>query len=205
MSFLSGNAALKSTESQPVHTDADFAHPQIPFAVVVNVPLITMTPANGATEFWLGTHTISGIHVQEDWHGDKAGGEIRSDILESRRKKCPPIQPIISKGSIVIRDLRLWHCGKPNFEGTTRIMLAMIHFASWYRNSMKFPTLQNLSHVRLEFPRDWADDDCLQHAELEVAWAPTDTEINYIDRKNDYEFDQQDPLEYQELQLLMRI
>jgi len=142
MNFLSGNTALKSTESQPVHTDADFAHPQIPFAVVVNVPLITMTPQNGATEFWLGTHNSSGLHIQEDWHGDKAGGEIKSDILESRRKKLPPIQPVISKGSIIIRDLRLWHCGKPNFEGTPRILLAMIHFASWYRNSMRFSTLQ---------------------------------------------------------------
>ena len=137
MNFLSGNTALKSTESQPVHSDADFAHPQIPFALVVNVPLITMTPANGTTEFWPGTHTISGLHVQEDWHGDKAGGEIKSHILESRRKICPPIQPVISKGSIIIRDLRLWHCGKPNLEGTSRIMLAMIHFASWYRNSMR--------------------------------------------------------------------
>ena len=138
MNFLSGNTALKSTESQPVHTDADFDHPQIPFAVVVNVPLITMTPANGATEIWLGTHINSGLHVQEDWHGDRAGGEIKSDILEARRKICPPIQPVISKGSIIIRDLRLWHCGKPNLEGTIRVMLAMIHFASWYRNPMRF-------------------------------------------------------------------
>ena len=57
MNFLSGNTALKPAEPQSVHTDADLAHPQIPFAVVVNVPLITMTPENGATEFWLGTHT----------------------------------------------------------------------------------------------------------------------------------------------------
>jgi ectoine hydroxylase-related dioxygenase (phytanoyl-CoA dioxygenase family) len=145
MNFLSGNTALKSTESQPVHTDADFAHPQIPFAVVVNVPLVTMTPENGATEFWLGTHTNSGLHIQEDWRGDKAGGEIKNDIVEARRKEFPPIQPVISKGSIIIRDLRLWHCGKPNFEGTPRILLAMIHFASWYRNSMRFSTFQILT------------------------------------------------------------
>ena len=204
MNFLSGNTALKSAESQPVHTDADFAHPPIPFAVVVNVPLITMTPENGATEFWLGTHTNSGVHIQEDWHGDKAGGEIKSDILESRRKKFPPIQPVISKGSIIIRDLRLWHCGKPNFEGTPRILLAMIHFASWYRNSMRFSTLQIYPHVRLEFPRAWEDDNFLKHAGLEVAWVPTDKEINHLDRKNDYEFEQEDPLESEELQLLTR-
>jgi ectoine hydroxylase-related dioxygenase (phytanoyl-CoA dioxygenase family) len=141
MTFLSGNTALKSTESQPVHSDADFDHPQIPFALVVNVPLISMTPANGSTEIWLGTHTHSGLHVQEGRHGDRASGRIKSEILEARRKEFPPMQPVIPKGSIIIRDLRLWHCGKPNMEGTTRVMLAMIHFASWYRNPMRFVRL----------------------------------------------------------------
>lgn len=138
MTFLSGNTALKSSKSQPVHSDADFDHPRIPFALVVNVPLISMTPANGSTEIWLGTHTHSGLHVQEGQHGDRASGRIKPEILETRRKQFPPMQPVISKGSIIIRDLRLWHCGKPNMEGTTRVMLAMIHFASWYRNPMRF-------------------------------------------------------------------
>ena len=137
MTFLSGNTALRSTQSQPVHSDADFDHPQIPFALVVNVPLITMTPENGSTEVWLGTHTGSGLHVQEGRHGDRASGRIVADQLDARRKACPPIQPIVPKGSIIIRDLRLWHCGKPNLEGSTRVMLAMIHFAPWYRNPMR--------------------------------------------------------------------
>jgi ectoine hydroxylase-related dioxygenase (phytanoyl-CoA dioxygenase family) len=138
MNFLSGNTALKSTESQPVHTDADFEAPHIPFSLVINVPLITMTPANGSTEVWLGTHKNAGSQVQENWHDDRGGGEIKIDVLESRRKISPPIQPVIPKGSVIIRDLRLWHCGKPNLEGTTRVMLAMIHFASWYRSPMRF-------------------------------------------------------------------
>lgn len=137
MTFLSGNTALKSTESQPVHSDADFDYPKIPFALVVNVPLITITPENGSTEVWLGTHTRSGLNVQEGRHGDRASGRIIADQLASRRKMRPPIQPVVPKGSIIIRDLRLWHCGKPNIEGTTRVLLAMIHFAPWYRNPMK--------------------------------------------------------------------
>lgn len=138
MNFLSGNTALKSEESQPVHTDADFDHPQIPFGLVLNVPLVTMSPENGATEFWLGTHTISGLHVQEQSQDEHAGGEIRKEILLERRATRPPVQPTIQKGSIIIRDLRLWHCGKPNTEGSTRILLAMIHFARWYRNKARF-------------------------------------------------------------------
>jgi ectoine hydroxylase-related dioxygenase (phytanoyl-CoA dioxygenase family) len=138
MNFLSGNTALISNESQPVHTDADFDHPQIPFALVLNVPLITMTPENGSTEFWLGTHIISRLHVQEQSQDEHAGGEIRQQFLSERRAARPPIQPIIQKGSMIIRDLRLWHCGKPNTEGPTRILLAMLHFASWYRNKARF-------------------------------------------------------------------
>jgi ectoine hydroxylase-related dioxygenase (phytanoyl-CoA dioxygenase family) len=138
MTFLSGNTALKSTQSQPVHCDADFDHPQIPFALVVNVPLVTMKPENGSTEIWLGTHINSGLHVQEGQHGDRVSGKILPDKLEERRKISPPMQPVIPKGSIIIRDLRLWHCGKPNLEGTTRVMLAMIHFSPWYRNPMRF-------------------------------------------------------------------
>jgi hypothetical protein len=106
MTFLSGNTALKSTQSQPVHSDADFDHPKIPFALVLNVPLNTVTPENGATEIWLGTHTTSGLHVQEKQAGDDRPS-IKLDVLGAMRKVSPPIQPIIPKGSIVLRDLRL--------------------------------------------------------------------------------------------------
>ena len=146
MTFLSGNTALKSTQSQPVHSDADFDHPQIPFALVINVPLVTMmTPENGSTEIWLGTHLCSGLRVQEGRHGDRASGRVLPDKLEERRKVNPPLQPVVPKGAIIIRDLRLWHCGKPNLEGTTRVMLAMIYFASWYRNPMRYPSKDPLN------------------------------------------------------------
>jgi len=53
MTFLSRNTVVKSTQTQPVHSDADFDHLQISFALVVNVPRTIMTPENG-TEVWLG-------------------------------------------------------------------------------------------------------------------------------------------------------
>ena len=111
--------------SQPVHSDADFAHPNHPFAYVINVPLITMTPENGSTEVWLGTHTDSGLHVQEGLHGERASGRIKSDVLERRRAIRPPCQPVVPKGSIVVRDLRLWHAGIGNQTDEVRVMLAM--------------------------------------------------------------------------------
>jgi ectoine hydroxylase-related dioxygenase (phytanoyl-CoA dioxygenase family) len=153
-------------QRQPVHSDADFAHPSHPFALVINVPLIAFTPSNGSTELWLGTHTgsLSGLHVQEGAHGDRASGRIKEHLLVDRRKVRGPCQPNISKGSIVVRDLRLWHAGMPNWTDEVRVMLAMIHFAPWYRNPMRLEFSESVRGVvegekRLEIPVDWVGEE----------------------------------------------
>ena len=138
LAFISGNSAMPPTpesppQSQPVHSDADFNHPDCPFALVVNIPLVDMTPENGSTEIWLGTHSLSNVNAQEGAHGERASGRINVNILEDRRRERPPSQPVVKKGSIILRDLRLWHAGKPNFSSDTRVMLALIHFAGWYQ------------------------------------------------------------------------
>lgn len=128
--FISGNTALPPTEdsppaSQPTHNDADFDHPSIPFALVVNVPLIAMEQENGSTEVWLGTHAGTTIADQDGAHGDRASGRIKKHLLEARREMRPPSQPPVKKGSIIVRDLRLWHGGKPNLTDKPRVMLAL--------------------------------------------------------------------------------
>ena len=138
LSFISGNTALPPSaasppQSQPTHSDADMQHPDCPFALVVNVPLVQMTPENGSTEVWLGSHIGSNLHCQEGQHGERASGRIKHALLEERRAMRPPSQPTVKKGSIIIRDLRLWHGGKPNMSEQIRVMLAMIHWAPWYR------------------------------------------------------------------------
>lgn len=153
-------------QRQPVHADADFAYPAHPFSLVVNVPLITMTPENGSTEVWLGTHT-GDLSQQEGAHGERASGRIKEDLLRQRAETDPPSQPIIPKGSIVIRDLRLWHAGMPNKTDQVRIMLAMIHFASWYRNPMRlefgddikplFEDLKRQGKLGVQAPIDWVE------------------------------------------------
>lgn len=153
-------------QRQPVHSDADFAHPTHPFALVVNVPLIDFTPENGSTELWLGTHTgdLSGLQVQEGAHGDRASGRIREELLTERRKVRGPSQPKIKKGSIVVRDLRLWHAGMPNLTDEVRVMLAMIHFAPWYRNPMRLEFSESVkgaieAEEGLEVPVDWVTEE----------------------------------------------
>ena len=87
-----------------------------------------MAPENGSTEVWLGTHIDTSLADQEGAHGDRASGRIKKDLLEKRRQIRPPSQPHVKKGSIIVRDLRLWHGGKPNMTQDPRVMLAMSKF-----------------------------------------------------------------------------
>ncbi|KAH7173553.1 uncharacterized protein B0J16DRAFT_350402 [Fusarium flagelliforme] len=174
--FCSANSAMATLpggtpQRQPVHSDADFAHPDHPFALVINIPLVTTTPENGSTEIWLGTHNGFGLDVQEGAHGERASGRIREDLLHQRQEVSPPIQPTIKKGSIIVRDLRLWHAGMPNLTEKTRVMLAMIHFAPWFRNRMRLelgedvkPILEGLERegkLGLNVPVDWASREAV--------------------------------------------
>lgn len=185
-------------QRQPTHSDADFAHPPLPFALVVNVPLITISPENGSTEVWLGTHTGTGPHDQEGEHGDRASGRIKLDLLESRRKISPPIQPVIPKGSIIVRDLRLWHGGMPNVSSDVRVMLAfsmyprdnversltrVVHFAPWYRNQMRVEFGESV--------RPFIDQEKM--LDIRVNYVSDDeAERTYLDRGfgNSYDFSQ---------------
>jgi len=129
--MYSGNTALPSQARQPVHADVghlwpsktlQVAHPSA--QLVVNVPTVDVTPENGATEIWLGTHRDLTVGVGADI-------EVPLDVLEARRKICPPIQPSIGRGSVMIRDARLWHAGMPNHTDRPRPMIAMMHVSGW--------------------------------------------------------------------------
>ncbi|KAF2473710.1 phytanoyl-CoA dioxygenase family protein [Lindgomyces ingoldianus] len=192
--FISGNTALPPTSTspptaQPTHTDADFDHPSLPFALVINIPLITMTPENGSTEIWLGTHASTSIADQEGARGDRASGRIKKGLLEERKKVRGPCQPVVKKGSVVVRDLRLWHGGMPNLTEEPRVMLALIHFAPWYRNQM---TVEFANELK---PRLTVEKTGLQVAAKFVAGG--ELEKLYLNRPhgNFYDFDQIEKIE----------
>ena len=44
-------------------------------------------------------------------------------------------QPTVQAGSVVIRDVRMWHAGMPNRTNVPRVMIAMIHWVSWWNDS----------------------------------------------------------------------
>eukprot|EP01111_Echinosteliopsis_oligospora_P010597 TRINITY_DN3343_c0_g1_i1.p1 TRINITY_DN3343_c0_g1~~TRINITY_DN3343_c0_g1_i1.p1 ORF type:complete len:317 (+),score=76.27 TRINITY_DN3343_c0_g1_i1:72-1022(+) len=132
--FLSGNTCLpKNMKKQPVHSDLEFNTPGFPFYVVASIPLISSTPEVGATELWPGTH----------WHSiaDRKSPHYY-EIKDEEIEKYKGFQPTVPKGSIVLRDLRLWHAGTTNLSDTTRCMLALGFCSQHWRtqNYLTIPT-----------------------------------------------------------------
>ena len=158
--FYSGNTAMPSESRQPVHADEGQLWPSLkvvppPHALVVNVPLVDMGPENGSTEMWPGTHLDPTIAVQA---GDIV---LPQEKLDARRKIRPPLQPRVKAGSVVIRDIRMWHAGMPNRTQTPRPMIAMIHVISWWpTGKTKFAREAEpfLQHPRLQWNAEFTDE-----------------------------------------------
>ncbi|KAI5294120.1 hypothetical protein KEM55_006762 [Ascosphaera atra] len=165
--FYSANTAFKATDRQPVHIDIKFDFPRIPFGFFINVNLIDTTPENGCTELWPGSHRDTTVDYTVD---EPDSGCIKPDIVEERKKIQPGIQAHLPKGSMIIRDFRLWHAGRPNLTDEPRVMLVTANFAPWYRSDLKFLLPKSLEG-KIEWGNlvpyvDWVDDnyDYLQGA-----------------------------------------
>ena len=172
--FYSGNTALpKSTGRQPVHADMGQLWPNLPvahppYALVVNVLPVDVSPQNGSTEIWPGTHTDTTLYIQD--------GEIKvpESRLAEQRKIAPPFQYTAPAGSVVIRDIRLWHAGMPNPSNTPRPMIAMIHYVSWWSDLSPVP-----------FPK--GTESFFEHPHLATVARFVDGTIDYL--KHNQAFD----------------
>jgi len=165
--YANGNTALKATGRQPVHSDIGSPHPLYPFAYALNIPLDDMTPENGSTELWIGSHRDSCI----DQHTTDSEGElkltIKPELVEERRQHSPPVQPSTKKGSIIVRDLRLWHAGMPNRTDTPRIMLSFVIQPRWFQAPSKVllplkarPMVEEWKQVTgLDYAAQWVEGD----------------------------------------------
>ncbi|KAJ9642213.1 hypothetical protein H2204_002582 [Knufia peltigerae] len=184
--LYSANTAFKAEARQPVHIDLNHGYPHAPFGFCVNINLVSTSPENGATEFWLGSHNDPKLGLLTiNGHGDdgpdpdialekraaraKALGlpiGYADGLLEERRKVRPPIQASLPKGALIIRDIRLWHAGMPNRTDRTRIMLVTVVMASWYRNNQ-----------RIVLPKRWQG---------RVQWGKLDPCIEWVENDRDY-------------------
>lgn len=144
--FYHSNTAYPGSNHQQIHRDTGpmfRTELQVPTPIthiVLNIPLTTFTEENGSTEVWPGTHLIVDTAAED---GSAEALEDRAQYLASQRTNVPV-------GSLVIRDLRMWHRGMPNESDEVRTMLAIVYQRSW------------LAHGRpLEIPREtwkgWPD------------------------------------------------
>ncbi|KAI4863363.1 hypothetical protein F4820DRAFT_471550 [Hypoxylon rubiginosum] len=173
LSYATSNIALpalsESQDRQAVHTNYYCSHLDFPVFIQACVFLDDVSSENGSTEFWLGTH--HGYNKKD--HISPTAGWIRREVFTERARVSPPFQPVILKGSICIRDLRLWHAGMPNFTSIPRIMLGFTYSPRWFG-----------SHMRIRFPADarqriesWEHIDCLGAAEF------VEGDLDYIEAR----------------------
>lgn len=123
--FYNGNANCPGSGTQPLHPDTPHLWPNMavahpPASLVVNVSLVDVSEANGATELWPGTHLIP---INR--------GPLSAETEAQRRADVPPVRANARKGSLLIRDMRLWHRGVPNQSNTIRHMIALVHNIKW--------------------------------------------------------------------------
>ncbi|KAI6865704.1 hypothetical protein KC323_g4232 [Hortaea werneckii] len=129
--------------------------PQMPCTVTANYYLEDASKANGSTELWLGSARDTtfrdykacrelgpgddafmpkiSLHTEDDNYAMEANFGVRDDVLATRREFAPPVQPSVKGGSVMLRDLRLWHAGIANPSNKTRIMLNFIYTPWWYK------------------------------------------------------------------------
>ena len=173
--YYSGNTTIPGSGSrQPVHPDTAQLWPHLeqatpPFAIVVNVPMVDMTPENGSTEVWPGTHLDTTLSI------DQGDIKVPIEAVEARRKIRPPLQLTVPAGSIILRDIRLWHAGMPNHTAQPRPMIAMIHTIAWWGGG-----------ETLTFPK--GTEEFFQHPDLHTQARFVDEPIDYLHHSQAYDF-----------------
>jgi hypothetical protein len=176
--FYSGNTNLPRSRVQPVHVDTghlwrglEQAHPAC--QLVVNFAPFGMDEANGATEVWPGSHLDTTVSRHD------ASICVPLDVLEARRQVRSPISAHLPPGSVLMRDIRLWHRGVPNPSDAPRLMVALIQSSAFLpAHTLDFPA--GSEHV-------FEDADPRWHVRF------ADEPIDYIGRNSAYDYDDSGP------------
>jgi ectoine hydroxylase-related dioxygenase (phytanoyl-CoA dioxygenase family) len=127
--YFASDTPLPGSDFQRVHSDTQLLFPEAAFSVpayglVLNVPLVDCSEENGSLEFWPGTHLVPRrTELDALW-----------PVLPSRRAN-------LKAGSMLLRDLRMWHRGTPNGSDASRPHLALVYVRPWYRFEQQVPAL----------------------------------------------------------------
>jgi ectoine hydroxylase-related dioxygenase (phytanoyl-CoA dioxygenase family) len=138
-SYFASDTPLPGSQYQQVHADRGILFPEVqaglpPFAFVVNTPLVDFREDNGPLEVWpYGTHMIGDpdlIPVPDFTRIEEA----REKPIERLADRLGAKKALAPLGSILIRDLRVWHRGTPNRSAEPRPMLAFVFNLPWYKH-----------------------------------------------------------------------
>jgi ectoine hydroxylase-related dioxygenase (phytanoyl-CoA dioxygenase family) len=124
--YLAVDAPLPGSDYQAVHSDASALYPGLdinlpPQGLTMNVTLVDVTEDNGPMEVWpTGTH-LTPENLNKPEHVQKLA------------KLSKPYRVLLPKGSLLIRDPRMWHRGTPNNSDHIRPILALSYARYWWR------------------------------------------------------------------------
>ena len=132
--YFASDTPLPGSDYQRVHSDTRLLFPEVPhslpcYGLVLNIPLVDVTEENGPMECWPG-----GTHL---WPG---GGD-----MQALAPQMPSVRLTMKAGSVLLRDLRMWHRGTPNHGNRSRPNMALVYTRPWYRFEQKPPTLARAS------------------------------------------------------------
>ena len=120
--YFASDTPLPGSDYQDVHADIHLLFPETQLAlpaysVVLNIPLVDFTEENGPLEIWPG-----GTHL--------FGGGIEMKKLAAQMTS---IKVKMTAGSILLRDMRMWHRGTPNRSTMARPNIALIYSRHWLK------------------------------------------------------------------------
>lgn len=147
-SYFASDTPMPGSDYQNVHSDTMPLFPELSvplpaFSLVVNIPLVDTTEENGPLEVWPG-----GTHLNPDYaNHDTLDGSVNPHLHIVRAAENMLSEKVyMSAGSIVVRDLRMWHRGTPNRSNARRTNIALIYNRAWYGSSFE-----------IQIPRDTYD------------------------------------------------
>ena len=119
--YFASDTPLPGSEHQAVHADTHPIFPEMGMAVPTynigfNIPLVDFRADNGPMEIWPGTHLTA----------PDTDIAAAAPLLHSEEVLMPA-------GSLLIRDLRMWHRGTPNRSDEIRPNMAMIYAQRWLK------------------------------------------------------------------------
>ena len=81
-----------------------------------------MTPERGSTQVWPATNTVTASAESMPCNVQEIDEGVMAPIITARAAaaETAPVQVVVPRGGVMIRDLRCWHRGMPNCEQLER-------------------------------------------------------------------------------------